>query len=288
VKCLPWFRRLMLAAIAGAALTPPLQAQATPEQPAWLLRRADVYFATRERWRGIRRNAHPILQGDALAGVRLGRFTATAGGYGAAELGNTKLEPRLDLRAGTLGFSTTSVWGQVAFATRRWTVSGGAIRERYRRVGPDPAVWEVYGTVRYQQGRWAVSAAYWQAVDGAEGSYVEPAVTFYHFVNPFAGPIITWSTSLAGGIQLSERNPDAGALVPGPEEEGLTHVVLGSTIRAAVPFVAGSAFLLEVGSHLQLSVDSAARRRRDGSRAAPLALWFPLRAGISYPLRRPQ
>ena len=72
------------------------------------------------------------------------------------ELGNTKLEPRPDLRAGTLGFSTTSVWGQVAFATRRWTVSGGAIRERYRRVGPDPAVWEVYGNVRYQQGRWAV------------------------------------------------------------------------------------------------------------------------------------
>ena len=288
MKCLPWFRRLMLAAIAGAAVTPPLQAQATPEQPAWLLRRADVYFATRERWRGIRRNAHPILQGDALTGVRLGRFTASAGGYAAVELGNTKFEPRPDLRTGTLGFSTASVWGQVAFATRRWTVSGGAIRERYRRVGPDPAVWEVYGNVRYQQGRWAFSTAYWQAVDGAEGSYVEPAVTFYHFVNPFAGPIITWSTSLAGGIQLAERNPDAGAVVPGPEETGLTHVVLSSVIRTAVPLFAGSALLVELGPYLQWSVDSAARRRRDGSRAAPLSVWMPLRAGISYPLRRPQ
>ena len=283
-----WCCRLSLAAIVGAAVLTPLHAQATPEQPAWLLRRADLYFATRERWRGIRRNAHPVLQGDALAGVRLGRFTASAGGYGAVELGNTKRERRPDLRAGTLGFSTASVWGQVAFATRRWTVSGGAIRERYRRVGPDPVVWEAYGNVRYQQGRWAVSAGYWQAVDGAEGSYIEPAVTFYHFVNPFAGPIITWSTSLAAGIQLSERNPDAGAVVPGPEEEGLTHVVLGSAIRAAVPLVAGSALLLEIGPHLQVSLDSAARRRRDGSQAAPLALWCLLRAGISYPLRRPQ
>jgi hypothetical protein len=45
---------------------------------------------------------------------------------------------------------------------------------------------------------------------------------------------------------------------------------------------------VELGPYLQWSVDSAARRRRDGSRAAPLSVWMPLRAGISYPLRRPQ
>jgi hypothetical protein len=155
-------------------------------------------------------------------------------------------------------------------------------------VGPDPVVWEVYGNARYQKGRWAVSTSYWQAVDGAEGGYVEPAVTFYHFVNPFAGPILTWSTSLAAGVQLSARNPDAGAVVAGPEEEGLTHVVASSTVRSAWPLVAGAALLVEVCPHLQWGVDSATRRRRDGSRAAPLSVWIPIRAGISYPLRRPQ
>lgn len=290
----PWsalwsgMRRFTLAALTLISAFPDAVAQALPEKPAWLVRRANVYIVTRERWRGIRRNAYPLLQGDVVAGLKLGRLSLTAGGYGAVELGDTRDEPRPDLRAGTLGFSTATVWGQLAATSGGLTVSAGAIRDWYRRVGDDPVVSEIYTTARWQRGRWTSSVSYWHVVKGADGAYLEPAVAFHHFINPFTGPVVAWSTTLLAGFQIDQRDPGGGPAVPGPEDTGLTHVMLASTVRAAVPMFANFSLLLDLGPHLQWGIDPAARRRRDGSEAAQLALWWPLQIGVSYPLRRPE
>lgn len=265
-----------------------VMAQAVAHRPEWLVRRADVYLATRERWRGIRRNAHPLLQSDLLVGLALGGLSLSGGGWAAVESGDTRAEPRPDLRAGSLGFSTASVWGQVAGGTGGLTLATGIIRDWYRRVGDDPAVTEVYLTGRFQRGRWTPSVSLWHAVTGAHGAYLEPAVAFHHFINPFAGPVLSWTSTLRAGFQLGERNPDGGAGVPGPEQTGFTHAGLGSSIRAAIPLGSDLSLLASLGGELQWSEDPATRRRRDGDTAARLALWWPFQVGLSYPLGRPE
>ncbi len=266
----------------------PVAAQAIAHRPEWLVRRGDIYVATRERWRGIRRNVHPLLQADLLVGLKVGSTSFSAGGWSAVEPGDTRDEPRPDLRAGTLGFSTTAAWGQVAATAGGLTVAGGAIREWYRRVGGDPAVTEAYLTGRFQEGRWTPSVSIWHAVSGARGTYAEPTISFHHFVNPFAGPVVSWTSVLRAGFQLDQREPEGGAKVPGPEETGLTHIALGTTIRAAFPVCCDISLLASFGAELQYGRDPATRRRRDGSQAAPLAIWSPLQIGFSYPLGRPQ
>ena len=275
-------RRSLPCAVAGLALL----LHAAPALAQVLVPRADVYLSTRERWRGIRRNAHPLVQLDALAAVRLREVSLSAGVWGAVEPGDTRGEPRADLRSGTLGFSTTTAWGQLAASWGGLGAAAGVTRDWFRRVGGDPAVTELYLRLDYQTGRWAPAISFWQAVAGADGAYLEPSIAYHHFVNPFDGPVLAWTTTLRAGFQVGERAPDGGVKVPGPEETGLTHAGVGTGIRAAIPLGPVVALLLSTGPELQVGRDPATRRRRDGSEAAALALWWPVRLGLTAPFRR--
>ena len=266
-----------------------LSAQAVMGNPEWLVRRVDVYVSTRDRWRGVRRNAMPWVQGDLSAGVRWSGLSLSAGGWAAVETGSTEEEPRADLRAGSLGMTAATGWVQAAASTGGLVTSVGVVRDWYRRTGSDPAVTELYGSARLQPGtRWSFALSAWHAVSGAGGTYLEPAWGFHHFINPFTGPVLSWTTALRAGFQAGARDPAGGAKVAGPEGTGLTHVALSSTVRGAWPVGYDLALLFALGPELQYGRDAAARRRRDGSRGPPLGFWWPLQVGLSYPVRRPQ
>lgn len=290
-SCRRLARALVTALALGGGIPPlgtPAAAQAVLHDPAWLLRRADLYMSTRERWRGIRRNALPWVQGDLVLGLRSGGLSLSAGAWGALETGRTGTEPRPDLRAGALGPTMATAWVQATAAKRGFTLSFGGLRDWFRRPGRDPAVGEIYAAARFQRDRWSTAASVWRAVSGAHGTYVEPSAAFHHFVNPFTGPVASWSSTVRAGIQVGARNPAGGASVPGPAGTGLTHLALGTTLRGALPLGWDVALVLSTGPELQYRRDPAARRRRDGSRGAAVGLWWPLQVGLSYPVRRPE
>jgi hypothetical protein len=250
--------------------------------------RVDLFGTTLDRWRGIRQNAHPVAELDALVGLEGGGVSFTAGGWTTLETKSTRNEPRPDLRAGPARFSDWSAWGQLAGRRGASSVSTGVIRDWYARPGSNPAVTEVYGAARLQTGRWSHSIALWQAVSGADGLYVEPAVAFHHFVNPFTGPAVSLTTTLRAGIQAGKRNPDGGPKVPGPQETGLTHVALGTTLRLGFNLTGPVALVLVTTPELQANRDPATKLRRDGSSTGWLRFWWPLQLGLSCPLRRPE
>jgi hypothetical protein len=262
----------------------PAAAQESGGRPARPVYRLDLYLTTHDQWRGIRRNAHPVVQSDGMAGVAWGRVSLSAGGWTSLELGDTRSEPRPDLRSGRAGFSQTTLWGQAAYRSGSVTLTAGAIHDRYRRVGPDPSTTEVYGSARYQRGRWTGALSLWHAVDGAHGSYLEPRLAFHHFANPFAGPAVDWTTSLSAGFQLGQRDPDAASL-PGPEDSGLTLIALGSAIRLAVNLAPRLALFARTGPELQISRDPAAKRGRNGGQA-DVRFWWPAQLGLSWPVEK--
>jgi hypothetical protein len=257
-------------------------------RPVAITGRFDVGVLTRDRWRGIRRNAHPVTHIDGMAGVLLGDVSVSAGVWASVEPGSTSGELLPDLRAGEWGTSQWSLWTQLAYRRGPLLLAGGVLRDEYVRPADNPAVTEVYGSARFQAGRWSPSVSLWHAVDGAEGAYLEPAIAFHHFVNPFTGPAISWITAIRAGVQLSERNPEAGNLVPGPAETGLTHVALGTGVRVALNIGWELALVLGAGVEAQINVDPATKRHRDGTDAGDFRLWAPLHVGISLPLRRPE
>ncbi len=274
----------------GLALLPivrPDAAVAQTRDALSITARADAGLLTRDRWRGIRRNAHPVSHVDGLLGFLLGDFSVSAGAWTSVESGSTSGEVLPELRAGGWGPSQWSVWTQLAYRRGPLVISGGVLRDEFVRLVDDPAVTELYGSARLQHGRWSGSFAFWHAVDGATGTYLEPGIAFHHFVNPLTGPALSWTTTLRAGVQASRRIPDAAA-VPGPTETGLTHVALGTGLRVALNIGWELALVLGAGVEAQLNVDPATKRHRDGSDAGKLRLWAPLYAGISVPLRRPE
>ncbi len=251
----------------------------------WLTGRADLFATSRDMWRGIRRNAQPAIQADAMGGVFYRGVSLTAGGWGSLVAGDTRREARPELRVGTWDWSEFSLWGQVAYRTPAITASVGVMRNTYVGSGLNPEVTEAYGTVRLQRGRWSSQASVWAALDGAEGAYIEPSVSFHHFVNPFAGPAIDWTTTLYAGLQAGLRRPAGGAAVPGAEGEGLTHVGLGSAIRGAFSLGEGFAVVARLEALLQVNRDAATQRGRDGNEA-DFRFTCPLQLGFSWPSRR--
>ncbi len=246
--------------------------------------RLDLYATTRLEWRGVRRNAHPAAQADAMAVAGYRGVNASVGAWTSMELEETAGEPRSDLRAGAAGPTQRTLWGQLGYRKAALSLALGAVRDWYTRAGDDPATVEAYAVARLQAGRWSGAISVWESLDGVEGTFLEPALVFHHFVNPFAGPAVTWASGMRGGIQIGERNPDAGPSVPGPEGTGLTHVVLDSRIRATVHLGSGLALVGATGPELRINRDPATRRGRDGSEA-DVRLWWPVQAGLSWPLR---
>jgi hypothetical protein len=250
--------------------------------------RADAYSTPLDRWRGIRRNAHPVFDADGMLGLRRASVLAAAGVWGSFDFGDTSAEPRPDLQFDSPGLIQLSLWGSLAHRTGPLVASAGIIRDWYLRPTQRAGVTEAFARARLQRGRWMSSLSIWNVIDGASGTYLEPLVSFYHFVNPFTGPAITWTTSLRAGLQLGERHPDAGAAVPGPEGTGLTHVALGTKTDWRFNLGWQAALVMTVGAELQLSRDPAARRQRDGTEGGVASLWFPIQIGVSCPLRRPE
>jgi hypothetical protein len=224
--------------------------------------RVDLFETTRLDWRGIRRNAHWATQADAwlVAGTRGWSFGA--GAWTSLELSSTLDEPRPDLRAGPPGPTQWSLWGQLGYRRQHLVLTAGVIRDWYVRPDNDPATTEAYVAGRLQAGRWSGSLALWESLDGVEGAYLEPAVSFHHLANPFAGPA-----------------------VPGAEGTGFSHAILDSHVRAAFHLVRDVTLVAMTGPQLRFNRDSAVKRGRDGAEA-DVRFWWPLQAGVSFPIPR--
>ena len=263
---------------------PGVAAQHGRGEPAQVVWRANLIETNRLEWRGIRRNAGVATAADLSATVLYRGMSASAGLWTSAELESTRSEPRPDLRSGGAGPTQWSLWGQVGYRRGPLSLAAGVIHDRFVRPGDDPSTAEGYVTGRLQAGRWSGSLSLYESLDGVSGASLEPSVTFHHFANPFSGPAVTWSSTLRAGVQLGERDPDAGALVPGPEETGLTHLVAESRLRAAIPVSRSAAILLATGPQLRFNRDPATRRGRDGSEA-DVRFWWVAQAGVSFPVR---
>lgn len=247
--------------------------------------RVDLFGSTLLEWRGIRRNARSVVQADATATAGYQGLTATVGGWTALELTGTGDEPRPDLRVGGAGPAQWSLWAQVGWHRPGVAVTLGAIRDWYVRPSADPSTAEAFAAVRAQAGRWSGSVSLYESLDGVHGAYLEPAITFHHFLNPFTGPALSWSTGVRGGFQLGSRNPEAGPAVPGAEGTGFTHLIVDSRLRVTIDVAWQLAVLVATGPELHFNRDPATKRGRDNFQA-DVRLWWPLQAGLSWPLRR--
>lgn len=247
--------------------------------------RLDLFGSTLLEWRGIRRNAHPAIQADATGTLAYRGLIAAAGWWTSLELAGTADEPRPDLRAGAAGPTQASLWVQAGYRRGGLALTAGAIRDWFVRPAGDPATSEAFAAVRYQAGRWSGSLAYWESLSGVRGAYFEPAVAFHHIVNPFAGPAASWTSGLRGGFQLRERDPAAGVSVPGAVGTGLTHVIIDSRLRATIYLGSGLGLVAATGPELHFNRDPATRRDRDGAEAG-VRFWWPVQAGLSWPLPR--
>lgn len=249
--------------------------------------RIDLFESTRLEWRGIRRNARPVTEADAMAVAVYHSVNASVGIWTSLELEQTADEPRADLRAGPAGPTQRSLWGQLGYRKGGLSLTVGAIRDWFTRAGDDPATTEAFAAARLQAGRWSGSVSIWESLDGVEGAYLETALGFHHFVNPFTGPAVSWASGLRAGFQLSDRNPEPGLSVPGAEGTGFSHLILDSKVRATIDIGASLALVAATGPELRVNRDPATRRGRDGSEA-DVRVWWPVQAGFSWPLPRRQ
>ena len=255
-------------------------AQAPPPPARSALLRADVFVSSRHHWRGIRRSDAPVLHADAAGGLRLGRFSLTAGGWTGLELQEADGRRHSDLRSGHWGLAEWDGWGQGAARLGPAILAMGVLRSTYLRQPEHPSVTEVYGWGQIHFNRLAVSLGVWHAVRGAEGTYVEPSIAFHHFINPFSGPAISWTTTATAGVQAGRRHPAPG--IPGATGTGLTHAALTSAVRLAVN-VGPAALVFAMSPVIQVSRDPATYGNESDIR-----FWWPFQAGISWPLRRPE
>jgi hypothetical protein len=300
-------RYLSLLMACAAVSSEDLSAQTAPSLD--LVGRIDAFVLTRDVQRGIRTNATVPGEMDAILGLRRGWLTLTAGGWTTFEAQSTAGEPRADLRAGPAGLTDGSAWLQATVKVTtplpaqvdsldrgaeqgqrpvRMVLSAGAIRNWYRRTGSDPGVTELYATGRLNAGSWMPSLSAWQAVSGADGLYLEPALSRHLWGSPFSGPDILAEATLKAGFQVGRRHPAGGAKVPGPMGTGLTHVALAASLREAFWIIGSVSLVSVVGAELQFSRDRAARLRRNGTIGSKLRAWFPLQVGVSYPIGGPR
>ena len=266
--------------------------------------RIDAFATSREIQRGIRRNADPVGELDAIVGVQRGRVALTAGAWGMFEPDGTREEPRADLRAGTAGLSDASGWLQVTArigrmfkepadsvdpgagrdrSAGRVVVAGGVVRQWYRRVGGDPAVTEIYGTARLDAGSWMPAMSAWQAVSGAGGLYLEPSLSYLLRGSPFTKLDFLAMATVRAGVQVGSRKPDGGAKVAGPEGTGLTHLAAGVSLRESFWLRHPVALVLVTRLEGQINRDGATKLRRDGTSKDWFRLWFPVQVGLSVP-----
>jgi hypothetical protein len=264
---------LLAAPVAAGAQAPPPPARAA-------LIRADVFVSSRYHWRGIRRSDAPVLHADAAGGVRLGQFSLTAGGWTGLELREADGQGHSDLRPGHWGLAEWDVWGQAAARLGPAILALGVLRSTYLRQSDHPAATEVYGSGRMHFNRFAASLGVWHGVRGAQGTYVEPSIAFHHFINPFSGPAVSWTTTAAAGVQIGRRSPVPGT--PGATGTGLTHAALTSVVRLAVN-VGPAAVVFAMSPVIQVSRDPATY-----GNGSDIRFWWPFQAGISWPLRRPE
>ena len=268
---------LALTAIAAGTAA---YAQAPPPPARAALVRADVFVASRHHWRGIRRSDGLVLHADAAGGVRLGRFSLTTGGWAGLELQEADGQRHSDLRSGHWGLAEWDGWTQGAARMGPAILAMGVLRSTYLRQPEHPSVTEVYGLSQIHFNRFAASLGIWHALQGAEGTYFEPSIAFHHFINPFSGPAISWTTTATAGIQAGHRHPAPG--IPGATGTGLTHAALTSAVRLAVN-VGPAALVFAMSPVIQVSRDPATYGNGNDVR-----FWWPFQAGISWPLRRPE
>lgn len=271
----------------AAAMALPLAAQSPAPDPFKVVGRADAFMTSGYHWRGIRRSSGPLFQLDGAGGFALGPVAATAGIWLTLDPRRATATHHSDLAAGEKGLSEWDIWGQLSWQTQRVTLAGGVLRSQFRRPNRDPRVTELFGQTRLQSGRWSVSLSGWRAVAGADGLYLEPAAGFHHLVWPFAGPAITWATTLRAGIQAGHRQESLPQPVPGATGTGLTHITASTAARLGIHVANVVAIVGQLSAEVQYRRDAAVRRRPDGSRGKPLKIWLPIQVGLSVPLRRP-
>jgi hypothetical protein len=280
---------LLLATLPGAGITRPSLVLGQSARQVAVIGRVDLFATTRDIRRGIRNNAEPLGELDAVVGLERNGLALTAGAWSAFEPQETRDEPRLDLRVGPAGLSDWSAWLQLTRRVERLSLSAGARRDWYRRVGSDPAVTELYALARLDVGSWSPSLSVWQAVSGADGLYLEPLLAFHPLRAPFVGRVADLAATVRAGFQIGRRNPDGGAKVPGPVGTGLTYVSLGTSIREGFWLVGSLSFVSIVGVEVQYNRDPATRVRRDGRRQdCRFGLRAPIQIGLSYLLGRPR
>ncbi|HEY8258795.1 MAG TPA: hypothetical protein VIG08_14150 [Gemmatimonadales bacterium] len=272
------------ALVAPATVGNVLHAQSAP--PVTPIGRIDLIATTLDIRRGIRNNARPMGELDAVLGLERNGLALTAGAWSAFEPKETRDEPRPDLRAGSAGLTDGSAWLQLTRQSERVALSAGVRRDWYRRVGSDPAVTEIYGTARLDAGRWSHSVSAWQAVGGADGLYLEPSVSYHHLRNPDVGRVAEWVSTLRAGLQIGERDPDGGAKVPGPTGTGLTYISLGTSIGERFWLSGPVAFMTVLGVEAEYRRDAALRISRDGSEGERVRFWVPVHIGLSWALGR--
>ncbi len=269
---------LLFLPIAGVAHLP-IHAQSSPARLSYVLNAAGT---NGYHWRGIWRSRAPVIQWDGAAAVTVGHLSLAAGSWANLEPRSARAGHLSDLPLGTSGLSEWDLWAQGSARMRNITLTMGVLQSRYRRRGNDPEVTEAYGSVRVQAGRWGLGGTAWTALDGADGTFIEPAVTFYHFVNPLAGPALALSSTLRAGFQLGHRIPPGTASrTPGPLGTGLTHATLSTQLGVMHWLSRRIALTARSSVAVQWREDRATRLRGDGTRGAHLRFWFPLQLGLS-------
>jgi hypothetical protein len=261
-----------------SALAPATAQVASRTRPEPTIR-FDAVTATSYFWRGIGRSGFPVLQLNAAGGLVWGPVSVTGGIWGSYD--------RSGLADREAAWSERDLWVQAAVHTGHLTLAGGAQNSDYRRVDDDADATELFGLARWQRDRWAYSVSAWHAIDGTTGTYLEPAITFYHFVNPLTGPAVSLATSLRAGVQVGHRDGTLEGRVPGAEGTGLTHLALSPEAVAAFNLPGRLGLMATISLELAWRRDPATRVRADGSLGSWFGVRAPLQVGVRWPYRRP-
>jgi hypothetical protein len=257
-----------------------------PVSAQQFLVRTDAQLASTHVWRGFDRSRTWQLQTDAAVGMQIGHALLSAGGWLNLELGHHRDGHLQDPAPQQKHVSELDGWLQYSngHGELRWDLA--VVRYHFTRVDGLDAT-EATGDLFVQHGRWVPRMKVAKRI-GSKGTYLEPSVTFHHFVSPFEGPGITLSTTLEAGIQAA--SPSVASALPVAVKTGFSHVAFSAALRITIYPVNSLAVFIGVSSRVQWSADSLMRQ---GTSTYPLSrgpfhVWVPLVIGVSFPMTRRQ
>jgi hypothetical protein len=268
-----------------ASALAPATAQVAPPNRLEPTIRFDAVGASSYYWRGIRESGGPVFQVSAAGGLNRGPVSIVTGGW--ANYGARTARPvDQPVAEGESAWSELDLWAQAAVHPGALTLAGGILASAYRRVDRNTDVTEIFWLARWQHDRWRYALSTWHAISGAKGTYLEPAITFYHLVNPFAGPALSLATSLRAGVQAGRRQETPPTLVPGAEGTGLTHMALSPRAAAALNLPGRFGLTASWSLELEWRRDPATRVGADGSLGARFRVRAPIQVGVRWPYQR--